>query len=39
MVLTPFPGFQLNSGMHRLTFFRTSIFADFKSKIQGVTLK
>ena len=29
MVLTPFPSFQLNSGIHCLTFFLTSCFADF----------
>ena len=39
MVLTAFPSFQQNSGMHCLTFFLTSCFADFKSKIQVVSLK
>ena len=37
MVLAPFPSFQLNSGMHSLTFFELVFFADLKSKIQGVT--
>ena len=35
--LAPFPSFQLNSGMHCLTFFELVFFADLKSKIQGVT--
>ena len=38
MVLTPFLTFQLSSGMHCwIDFFRTSFFADFKTKIQDVT--